>query len=69
MPPVTITEVPSNVTFPVPETKLSLFVQFPATLISLLAVLRVPSVIVRDPFTSRSAFSVIVPEVFSARFQ
>ena len=67
MPPVTMTDVPSKVTFPVPETKLSLLVQFPATLISLLAVLRVPSVIVREPFTSRSASSVIVPVVFSAR--
>ena len=67
MPPVTITDVPSNVTFPVPETKLSLFVQFLATLISLFPAFRVPSVIVRDPFTSRLEFKVIVPEVLSAR--
>ena len=67
MPPVTMVDVPSNVTFPVPETKLSLFVQFPATLMSLFPVLSVPSVIVNDPFTSRSAFSVIVPVVLNAR--
>ena len=60
-------EVPSKVTFPVPETKLSLFVQFPATLMSLLAAFSVPSVIVREPFTSKAAFNVIVPEVLRAR--
>ena len=68
MPPVTISEVPSNVTFPVPETKLPLLVQFPATLISLLPVLSVPLAIVNDPLTSKSALSVIVPEgLFIAR--
>ena len=60
-------EVPSKVTFPVPETKLSLLVQSPATLMSLLPVFSVPSVIVNDPLISRSAFRVIVPLVFSAR--
>ena len=62
VPPVTMLELPSKMTFPLLETKLPLLVQFPATLMSLLPVLRVPSVMVRDPSTSTSAFSVIVPE-------
>ena len=57
----------SKVTFPLPETKLSLFVQFPATFILLFPVFRVPPRIVKDPFTSKSSLSVIVPDVSNAR--
>ena len=64
---MTISESPSKVTFPVPDIKLSLFVQFPATFILLLAAFRVPSIIVNDPFTSKSSLSVIVPEVLRVR--
>ena len=55
MPPEVIVEVPSNVTVPDLELKISLFVQLPATLILLLSVetSKLPSVMVKAPLTSK----------------
>ena len=69
IPPEVMVDAPSKVTVPDLDLKISLFVQFPATLILLLSeeTSSVPSVIVSAPSTFKLASRAKVPVPFKIR--